>query len=72
MKPLRAEDVANLHEYELERPDFRARLIALKKRRRVAMTVITSITPMRITTGKATPMGMMRPPGGTAIPCSWQ
>jgi Protein of unknown function (DUF3501) len=30
-------DIANLHEYELERPDFRSRVIALKGRRRVAL-----------------------------------
>jgi hypothetical protein len=28
-------DIANLHDYELERPDFRSRVIALKARRRV-------------------------------------
>jgi hypothetical protein len=37
MNPLSIEDVKNLQEYELERPDFRARLIALKKRRRVPL-----------------------------------
>lgn len=35
MKPLVLEDIKNLHEYELERPEFRQRVIDLKKRRRV-------------------------------------
>ncbi|MGH9366424.1 MAG: DUF3501 family protein, partial [Thermoanaerobaculia bacterium] len=37
MNPLSLEDIKNLHEYELERPDFRERVIALKKRRRVPL-----------------------------------
>ena len=37
MELLTASDIANLHEYELERPDFRGRVIALKARRRVAL-----------------------------------
>ncbi len=37
MKPIRLADVRNLHEYELARPDFRRRVIELKKRRRVAL-----------------------------------
>src|SRR5215470_9442508 len=37
MNPLTASDIANLHEYELERPDFRQRVIALKGRRRVPL-----------------------------------
>lgn len=37
MKDLALDDIKNLHEYELERPDFRARVIALKKRRRVPL-----------------------------------
>jgi len=35
MELLTPSDIANLHEYELERPDFRSRVIALKSRRRV-------------------------------------
>jgi len=37
MDPLTATDIKNLHEYELERPEFRRRVIALKERRRVAL-----------------------------------
>ena len=37
MNPLVPADVTNLHEYELERPDFRRRVIELKSRRRVAL-----------------------------------
>jgi len=37
MNPITAADVQNLHEYELSRPEFRDRVIALKKRRRVAL-----------------------------------
>jgi len=37
MEPLTPADIANLHEYELERPDFRSRVIALKSRRRVPL-----------------------------------
>jgi hypothetical protein len=37
MKTLTPEDIRNLHEYELERPDFRSRVIELKGRRRVAL-----------------------------------
>jgi hypothetical protein len=37
MKSLALQDLTNLHEYELERPEFQARVIALKKRRRVAL-----------------------------------
>jgi len=37
METLTFEDIKNLHEYELERPDFRARVIELKKRRRVPL-----------------------------------
>jgi Protein of unknown function (DUF3501) len=37
MGPLTPAEIANLHEYELERPDFRSRVIALKSRRRVAL-----------------------------------
>jgi hypothetical protein len=35
MNRLTSSDISNLHEYELERPDFRSRVIALKSRRRV-------------------------------------
>ena len=37
MKPLSASDITNLHEYELERPAFRSRMIDKKKRRRVGL-----------------------------------
>ncbi len=37
MNPLTGSDIANLHEYELERPDFRRRVIELKSHRRVAL-----------------------------------
>lgn len=37
MKPLSFEDIRNLQDYELERPEFRRRLIDLKKRRRVPL-----------------------------------
>lgn len=37
MELLTPNDIANLHEYELERPDFRSRVIALKSRRRVPL-----------------------------------
>ena len=37
MKPLTASDISNLHEYELERPAFRSRVIEKKKRRRVGL-----------------------------------
>lgn len=37
MKPITPEDLQNLHEYELARPEVRQRVIELKKRRRVAL-----------------------------------
>ena len=37
MIPLQVSDLSNLHEYELERTDFRRRVIELKGRRRVAL-----------------------------------
>jgi len=37
MQLLTASDITNLHEYELERHDFRQRVIGLKARRRVAL-----------------------------------
>ncbi len=37
MRALTPEDIRNLHEYELERPDFRNRVIERKRRRRVAL-----------------------------------
>ena len=37
MRSLTPEDIRNLHEYELERPDFRNRVIERKRRRRVAL-----------------------------------
>ena len=40
------------------------------KRRRVARMVMTSATPSAMSTGLAMPVGMMRPPGGSVMPCS--
>jgi hypothetical protein len=37
MKPLTAADISNLHEYELERPQSRSRVIELKARRRLPL-----------------------------------
>ena len=37
MKPLSLSDISNLHEYELERPAFRNRVIEKKSRRRVGL-----------------------------------
>lgn len=37
MNPLTSSDLSNLHEYELERPEFRRRVIDRKGRRRVAL-----------------------------------
>ncbi len=43
MKPLTAGDISNLHEYELERPEFRGRVIEKKKRRRVALGPVLTL-----------------------------
>ena len=43
MKPIAPEDVLNLHEYELARPEFRERVIDRKKRRRVALGPIMTL-----------------------------
>lgn len=43
MNTLTVEDIANLHEYELERPDFRSRVIALKSRRRVPLGPVMTL-----------------------------
>ncbi len=37
MNPLTASDLSNLHEYELERPDYRRHVIELKSHRRIAL-----------------------------------
>jgi hypothetical protein len=37
VKPLALEDIRDLQQYELERPEFRQRVIALKSRRRVGL-----------------------------------
>ena len=37
MNPISASDISNLHEYELERPDFRRRVTELKSRRRLPL-----------------------------------
>jgi hypothetical protein len=37
LKPIAIEDLQNLHEYELNRTEFRQQVINLKKRRRVAL-----------------------------------
>lgn len=43
METLTLEDIKNLHEYELERPDFRTRIIELKKRRRVPLGPVMTL-----------------------------
>ncbi len=43
METLTLEDIKNLHEYELERLDFRARVIELKKRRRVPLGPVMTL-----------------------------
>ena len=43
MRPLTASDIKNLHEYELERPAFRARVAALKSRRRLPLGPLMSL-----------------------------
>ncbi|MEO8431394.1 MAG: DUF3501 family protein [Acidobacteriota bacterium] len=37
MKPIAGDEVLNLHEYEVARPDFRRKVIEVKRRRRVAL-----------------------------------
>lgn len=41
--PITSPDIQNLHEYELSRPEFRQRVIELKKRRRVALGPIMTL-----------------------------
>src|SRR5262245_15919087 len=43
MIPLSLDDIKNLHDYELERPEFRARVIETKKRRRVPLGPLMSM-----------------------------
>ncbi len=43
MIPLAASDISNLHEYELERPEFRRRVIELKRRRRVPLGPLMTV-----------------------------
>jgi hypothetical protein len=43
MKPISGDEVLNLHEYEIARPDFRQRVIERKKRRRVALGPIMTL-----------------------------
>ncbi len=43
MEPLTPEDIRNLHEYELERPAFRGRVIEQKRRRRVALGPLVTL-----------------------------
>lgn len=43
MKPISGDEVLNLHEYEIARPDFRQRVIDRKKRRRVALGPIMTL-----------------------------
>ena len=43
MKPISGDEVLNLHEYEIARPDFRQRVIERKKRRRVALGPILTL-----------------------------
>lgn len=43
MDRLTSSDISNLHDYELERPAFRARVVALKGRRRLSLGPLMSI-----------------------------
>jgi hypothetical protein len=43
MKPLSIEEIQTLQEYELARPDFRQSVIAMKKRRRVALGPVMTL-----------------------------
>jgi uncharacterized protein DUF3501 len=43
LKPISGDEVLNLHEYEIARPDFRQRVIERKKRRRVALGPIMTL-----------------------------
>jgi len=43
MELLTPEDIKNLHEYELERSDFRDRVIALKTRRRIPLGPLMTV-----------------------------
>ena len=43
MTPVTVDEIKNLHEYELERPAFRRRVIAIKERRRVALGPLLTI-----------------------------
>jgi len=43
MKPLTVEDIRNLHEYEIERPDFRQQVIGLKARRRLPLGPLMTV-----------------------------
>jgi hypothetical protein len=43
MKALTVSDITNLHEYELERADFRRRVIELKSRRRVGLGPVMTL-----------------------------
>jgi hypothetical protein len=43
MKPLRIEEIRNLHEYETERPEFRQRVIGLKARRRLPLGPLMTV-----------------------------
>ena len=43
MNPIAASDIRNLHEYELERPDFRRRVMELKTRRRLPLGPVMTL-----------------------------
>ena len=43
MKPLSIKEIQTLQEYELARPDFRQSVIAMKKRRRVALGPVITV-----------------------------
>jgi len=43
MKPISGDEVLNLHEYEIARPEFRQRVIERKRRRRVALGPIMTL-----------------------------
>lgn len=43
MEPLATEDIQNLHEYELSRPEFRSRVMELKRRRRTSLGPLMTV-----------------------------
>jgi uncharacterized protein DUF3501 len=43
MRPVTIDDIQNLHEYELSRPEFRSRVMELKERRRISLGPLTTL-----------------------------